>query len=79
MILDVKPNGGIEFMVRPGTGAATQFLATATVTTPVWLKLTVDNATTVTAWIGEEVDAGCPSDPRRCRSDPGRRRSSAWP
>ena len=60
VILDVKPNGGIEFMVRPGTGAATQFLATATVTTPVWLKLTVDNATTVTAWIGEEVNTWVP-------------------
>jgi len=56
VILDVKPNGGIEFMVRPGTGADTQFLATAAATTPVWLKLTVDNATTVTAWIGEEVN-----------------------
>ena len=60
VLLDVKPTGEIEFMVRPSTGAPTQFISTATVSTPVWFKLTVDNATTVTAWIGADVNQWVP-------------------
>jgi hypothetical protein len=60
IILDVKPNGEIEFMVRPSTGASTQFISGAKVSTPVWLKLTIENATTVTAWVGAEVNQWVP-------------------
>jgi regulation of enolase protein 1 (concanavalin A-like superfamily) len=56
VILDVRPTGDIEFMMRPSTGAETQFITGTTATTPVWLKLTRDNATTVTAWVGQEVN-----------------------
>jgi len=56
ILLDVKPSGDIEFMVRTSTGAPTQFISSAKVSTPVWLKLTMDNATTVTAWIGPDVN-----------------------
>jgi regulation of enolase protein 1 (concanavalin A-like superfamily) len=40
VILDVKPDGGIEFMTRPATGAATTFIAGGSAAFPVWLKLT---------------------------------------
>jgi len=60
VLLDMKPTGEVEFMVRAGTGAPTQFISTATVSTPVWLKLTIDNATTVTAWVGAEVNQWVP-------------------
>src|SRR5262249_46399663 len=39
VILDVRPNGEVEFMGRPSNGAPMLFLATATVTLPVWLRL----------------------------------------
>jgi hypothetical protein len=39
VILDVRPNGGIEFMARPADGASMQFIAGGEVTLPVWLKL----------------------------------------
>ena len=39
VILDVRPDGNIEFMRRPATGAATEFIAGATQPFPVWLKL----------------------------------------
>jgi hypothetical protein len=60
ILLDVKPTGEIEFMVRPSAGAPTQFISTATVSTPVYLRLTIDDATTVTAWIGTT-----PNDPNQ--------------
>jgi len=56
ILLDVKPNGEIEFMVRPSTGAATQFISGTTASTPVYLELTIDNATTVTAWVGTDIN-----------------------
>ena len=40
VVLDVKPDGGIEFMTRASTGGSTSFIAGATVTSPAWLKLT---------------------------------------
>jgi regulation of enolase protein 1 (concanavalin A-like superfamily) len=39
VILDIRPNGLIEFMARPSAGADMQFLAGASATFPVWLKL----------------------------------------
>jgi hypothetical protein len=40
VILDVRPNGSLEFMTRASTGAATSYLAGGTQATPAWLKLT---------------------------------------
>jgi hypothetical protein len=40
VILDVKPDGGIEFMARPGNGGSMAFIAGSTSTFPVWLRLT---------------------------------------
>ena len=40
VILDVKPDGGIEFMARPSAGAPTTFVAGSTLSFPVWLRLT---------------------------------------
>lgn len=39
VILDVRPDGSIEFMVRPTSGATMSFIAGAFQPTPVWLKL----------------------------------------
>jgi hypothetical protein len=39
VILDIRPNGVIEFMARPANGAAMQFLAGSAASLPVWLKL----------------------------------------
>ena len=41
VILDVKPDGCVEFMTRPSAGAATTFVATGgSCGTPRWLRLT---------------------------------------
>ena len=40
VILDVRPNGSLEFMTRPFAGAATSWLSGGTQGTPTWLKLT---------------------------------------
>jgi chaperonin GroEL len=40
VILDVRPDGSIEFMMRDATGDSTAFLAGASTSIPVWLKLT---------------------------------------
>ena len=40
VILDVLPNGGLEFMTRPFAGAATSWLSSAPQAAPPWLKLT---------------------------------------
>src|SRR5205807_1864961 len=40
VILDVRPNGSIEFMTRSSNGGSTSYLAGATQAAPVWLKLT---------------------------------------
>src|SRR5262252_5626997 len=40
VILDVRPNGSIEFMSRSIDGGSTTYLSGATQAAPVWLKLT---------------------------------------
>jgi hypothetical protein len=39
VILDVRPNGLVEFMARPSQGGQMAFIAGSTATFPVWLKL----------------------------------------
>jgi hypothetical protein len=39
VILDVKPDGGIEFMTRPADSAATHFIAGGFMPFPAWLRL----------------------------------------
>jgi hypothetical protein len=41
VVLDVRPTGDVEFMMRANAGAPTQFLATVSVNMPIWLKLTL--------------------------------------
>jgi hypothetical protein len=53
VILDVNPNGNIEFMDRPATGASTTWLAGATQAAPAWLKL-VRAGATVTAFVSAD-------------------------
>jgi hypothetical protein len=45
VILDVRPNGQVEFMMRSATGEQTTFLAGATATFPVDLNLTRSGST----------------------------------
>ena len=40
VILDVRPNGAIEFMARPSAGAPMSFIAGSVTQFPVWLRLT---------------------------------------
>jgi regulation of enolase protein 1 (concanavalin A-like superfamily) len=40
VILDVKPDGEVEFMTRPAAGASTMYVAGAAPGLPAWLKLT---------------------------------------
>jgi hypothetical protein len=42
VILDVKPDGGLEFMARPNDGGSMSFIAGASASFPVWLKLRLD-------------------------------------
>ncbi len=44
VVLDVRPNGSIEFMTRSATGGSTAFVAGTTQAAPVWLKLTRSGA-----------------------------------
>jgi hypothetical protein len=53
VILDVRPGGIIEFMTRSAGGANTTFLASATVTSPPWLKL-ARSGSTVTASVSTD-------------------------
>src|SRR5205085_12077436 len=39
VILDVKPDGGIEFMTRTADGVQTTFVAGETQPAPAWLRL----------------------------------------
>jgi hypothetical protein len=39
VVLDVKPDGGVEFMVRPTYGAETEFIAGGALALPGWLRL----------------------------------------
>lgn len=50
VVLNVRPNGSVEFMSRPASGAATTFIATAGQTPPAWLRLT-RAGTTVSAYV----------------------------
>src|SRR5207302_3187031 len=45
VILDVRPEGSVEFMTRQTTGGATTYIAGATQTMPAWLKLTRSGST----------------------------------
>ena len=49
VMLDVEPNGSIEFMTRHASGGATTWLSGAMQSAPVWLKLT-RAGTTVTGY-----------------------------
>jgi regulation of enolase protein 1 (concanavalin A-like superfamily) len=40
VVLNVRPNGSVEFMSRPVSGAPTTFIASAGQTPPAWLRLT---------------------------------------
>ena len=39
VVLDVRPDGNVEFMTRSSTGAETTYVAGAVATFPVWLRL----------------------------------------
>jgi regulation of enolase protein 1 (concanavalin A-like superfamily) len=58
-ILDVKPDGGIEFMTRSVTGGTTTYIGGANFGTPVWLKLS-RRGDTVLAMAAQSVP-GLPS------------------
>jgi hypothetical protein len=53
VVLDVEPSGNIEFMARSATDGATSWLAGASHTAPVWLKL-VRTGTSITGWISPD-------------------------
>jgi hypothetical protein len=59
VILDVKPDGGIEFMARLCTGCETTFIAGADVTFPAYLRLD-RNGSTITASAGSDPSALVP-------------------
>jgi hypothetical protein len=42
VILDVKPDGGLEFMARTSSGGSMSFIAGATASFPVWLRLALN-------------------------------------
>ena len=42
VILDVKPDGGLEFMARTSSGGSMSFIAGANASFPVWLKLALN-------------------------------------
>jgi endonuclease/exonuclease/phosphatase family metal-dependent hydrolase len=50
VILDVKPGGGVEFMSRNANGGNTVFIAGATASVPVWLRLKRDATTVIGSW-----------------------------
>jgi carbohydrate binding protein with CBM6 domain len=47
VMLDVEPNGSIEFMTRRATGDITNYLAGASVSFPAWLKLSRTGTTLI--------------------------------
>jgi regulation of enolase protein 1 (concanavalin A-like superfamily) len=49
VLLDIKPDGGVELLARATRGGSTSFIGGATTTFPVWLKLTEANNTTTAA------------------------------
>jgi PKD repeat protein len=52
VILDVRPDGSVEFMTRQTTGGATSYLGGAVQTPPTWLKL-VRAGSTVTGYVSQ--------------------------
>jgi hypothetical protein len=56
VILDVLPDGSIEFMKRASQGGATDYIAGAAQTPPAWLKL-VRSASTVTGYVSRDGSA----------------------
>lgn len=54
VILDVRPNGAVEFMMRDTFGGATTFIAGATVQFPVWLSLS-RSENTFTAYVSQNA------------------------
>jgi N-acetylneuraminic acid mutarotase/regulation of enolase protein 1 (concanavalin A-like superfamily) len=50
VILDVKPGGGLEFMMRSTAGGPTTFIGSANANAPVWLRLTRAGTTVIAAW-----------------------------
>jgi regulation of enolase protein 1 (concanavalin A-like superfamily) len=52
-ILDVRPNGSVEFMTRTSSGGSTSYVAGATQAPPAWLKL-ARAGTTVTASVSAD-------------------------
>ncbi|HET9833330.1 MAG TPA: fibronectin type III domain-containing protein [Vicinamibacterales bacterium] len=56
VILDVRPNGSIEFMTRSADGGSTTYLGGATKSAPVWLKLT-RTGTNVAAFVSSDGNA----------------------
>lgn len=55
-ILDVKPDGGVEFMTRASTGASMQYLGGTTANWPAWLRL---------GWTSGSVIASTSTDGRQ--------------
>ncbi len=53
VMIDVEPNGNIEFMTRSTNGGQTSWLAGATDPAPVWLKL-VRSGSTVTGFMSAD-------------------------
>jgi regulation of enolase protein 1 (concanavalin A-like superfamily) len=53
VILDVRPGGEVEFMMRSATGSSTTFNAATSVTFPAWLRLT-RTGTTVTGEVSPD-------------------------
>jgi hypothetical protein len=62
VILDLKPDGGVEFMARPCAGCAVTFLAGTDIGVPAWLRLThtgtTFSATVLSADQSRSVDLG---------------------
>jgi len=53
VILDVKPNGGVEFMTRTSTGGSTAYVAGTTQGFPAWLRL-ARRGSTITASVSSD-------------------------
>jgi hypothetical protein len=53
VILDVKPDGGVELMSRPSAGAEVVFLTGTFVSLPAWFQLSWENGT-VTASVSQD-------------------------
>src|SRR5205807_4971025 len=53
VILNLKPDGGIEFMTRPTPGAGTNWITGATQAPPTWLKLS-RSGSTISAFVSAD-------------------------